>query len=106
MLWQHLGLRLVWTLRALFYKKLSPEKDKGKTIWGSSHPWFAIFPLMQDFSHYPYMYINMCDLLVYEITNMGQLHQICTMSLPQRPILDFIKHAIFHSNLLKWSYNH
>ena len=27
------------------------------------------------------------------------------MSLPQRPILDFIEHAIFHSNLPKWSYN-
>ena len=28
------------------------------------------------------------------------------MSLPQRPILNFIKHAIFHSNLLKRSNNH
>ena len=43
---------------------------------------------------------------VTTVNVIGQLHQICTMSLPQRPILDFIKHAIFHSNLLKWSYNH
>ena len=39
--------------------------------------------------------------LYFWMLRTGQLHQICTMYLPQRPILDFIKHAIFHSNLLK-----
>ena len=47
-----------------------------------------------------YVFMYLC-MYVCMYVCMGQLHQICTMSLPQRPILDFLKHAIFHSNLLK-----
>ena len=50
----------------------------------------------------------MSDLHSVSVLNKyrGQLHQICSMSLPQQPILDFIKHAIFQSNLQKLSYYH